>query len=124
MTRKFLFILLFSLSFFRHTSAQIYKDCPKLYPLFIKVEHPAQFNGSLTEYFRSHLNDDTYFRCIKLVRTVIDTNGKSCCAEIINNFSDLSSDKIRIAVNSMPGWTPAKQNGYIVNYICTIQLYI
>jgi hypothetical protein len=116
-------VLLLIFSTFTHVSAQSFSDCHVTGPLFFSVQQSATFNGSLQEYFAKELKDMLQpFNGPIQLQLLIDTNGKACCMKIANNPSNVSATTIKNIVNNMPGWTPAKDNGYLINFSALLQI--
>ena len=102
---------------------QTFSDCNVQGPLFVRVEQASTFNGSLQEYFESELKGTFQdFKGTIQLQILIDINGKACCMSIGNNYSGISSTKIKDVINKMTGWTPAKQNGNSVNFFAVLQI--
>lgn len=102
---------------------QTFSDCSVRGPLFTRVEQASTFNGSLEEYFENELKGLSQdLNGMIQLQILIDTSGKACCMSVNNTFSDVSSAKIKDAVNKMTGWTPAKQNNHSVNFSVVLQI--
>ena len=100
---------------------QTFSDCNVEEPLFVRVEQASAFNGSLQKYFESELNGTLQdFKGTIQLQILIDISGKACCKSIGNNYSGISSGKIKDIINKMPGWTPARQNGNSVNFLAIL----
>jgi hypothetical protein len=106
-----------------HVSGQTFSDCKVNGPLFVSVQQPATFNGSLQEYFSKEMKEISQnFNGPVQLQLLIDTSGKACCMKMTNNSSNVSPATIKDIVNKMPGWTPAKDNGYLVNFAALLQI--
>src|ERR1700722_16665862 len=72
--------------------------------IFIRVEYPPEFNGSLQTYFENELKDvpGEYNGTVQL-SIIIDSIGSPCLASIQNNRSFISSSKLKETVDKMTG---------------------
>ncbi len=91
--------------------------------MFVKVEEAPVFKGSLEEYFEKELAGMFKdFNGTIHLQILIDTTGKACCMRVSNNTSTISSVEIKDAVNRMTGWSPAKQNNYLVYFAAMLHV--
>ncbi len=115
------FILLHFL--FVKVLGQTYDNCANHDKIFIRVEQPPQYNGSLQDYFENELKTNTgEYEGTVQISVIIDSSGSPCCIRIQNNNSFISSKKFKEVIDKMTGWTSAKQNNHVVVYNAFIQL--
>jgi hypothetical protein len=94
---------------------------------FVKLEHEAQWKGnnvSLADYFTQHIADKQ-LAGIKsgrvLVGILIAEDGKARCRSFANLTGvELNAELFRTAVNAMPNWTPATNNGHPARFLTNI----
>ncbi len=89
--------------------------------IFYYAEKGARFTGSLDEYFKKALPEkaggpDGSFK----IKLIIDSVGRLDCMTIENNNTNYTPQEIRGCINGMPGWLPARQNGYAVTFCAII----
>lgn len=91
--------------------------------VFNKVEIEAQFRTksgeNLRQYFSSHLilpdtTEAEDYECTVKVHFIVDTKGKAGHAVLIKGATDLVNNAVLRAVDEMPLWSPAMQNGRLV----------
>jgi hypothetical protein len=124
--RHYIFISIFLLfSALTNVFGQDFSDCNVPENVFISAQKGPGFNGSLQEYFQRQLtgvvqdlNGTIY------IQILVDSSGKACCQRINNSPSGILSTKLKEIINSMPGWTPAKQNNQPVNFSAVFQFTI
>ena len=89
-------------------------------PIFYSAEKGAHFSESLEDYFKKTLpakneSQRDSFR----VQLIIDSVGGLDCTTIKYNTTTYTSEEITRAIDSMPKWLPATQNGHPVTF-CVI----
>jgi len=102
---------------------QSFSDCGIEGPIFITVQQPSTFKGSLNEYFENEFKGQLqdYLGLIQL-KILVDTSGKSCLLGIETNTSTISKTRIINAINKMTGWSPAYQNNHFVNFAVVLRI--
>ena len=116
-------LTIFSIFYTSQISAQIYEDCAKPNKLFVRVEQPPEFNGSLQEYFENGFRQYSgEYDGIVRVSILIDSAGSPCCLNIQDNHSFIDSKVLKELVNKMPIWSSPKQNNHSVSYAVFLEL--
>ncbi len=97
--------------------AQRFNCYPLMDRVFSKAAEPPVFKGSLTRYLDSVLHKQlaTFTGTVQF-NIIIDSAGKACCSYIPDSGSFLSSKELKAAIDHMPAWKPARQNGRTVNF--------
>jgi hypothetical protein len=95
--------------------------------LYTKTDSAPTFSGNISNYFDSVLNGKEFPNKGRvIIEVVIDSTGAS-----YYNYSYDHTDQrdgsvpnfeLKQLISNMPAWTPAHQNGYIVNYILILLL--
>lgn len=117
MNRLGYFAVLIMLVFFTGVSAQRFNCYPWIDRVFSKAAEPPVFKGSLTRYLDSTLHKQlaTFTGTVQF-NIIIDSTGKACCSYIPDSGSFPSSKELKVAIDHMPAWKPARQNGRTVNF--------
>ena len=94
-------------------------------PIFYSAEKGAHFTDSLEEYFKKALPgkaepQNGEFR----IHITIDSIGRLDCITIKYNNTSYTPEEIRHAIDDMPKWLPAKQNGRSVTFCAMITVAV
>jgi hypothetical protein len=86
-------------------------------PIFYSAEQSPQFNGSLQDYFTDQWREKlSGIKGIAIIELLVGTNGKACYSLVSAGLIGVTADEMRNSINSMPPWSPARQNGHLVNF--------
>jgi hypothetical protein len=111
------FIFLFFIFIGYNTSAQTYKDCNTDGHIFVHTEKAPKYKGQLQNYFEDAFKGDALAYTGEIITIfIIDEDGRCCCTDIQKCDSASLSAKLKDAIDRMPGWKPAVQNGHVVRF--------
>jgi len=89
--------------------------------IFYYAQTGAQFTESLNNYFKKALPDKTEPRSDSFrIHLIIDSIGRLDCRTIKYNNTVYTPEEIRHAIDGMPKWLPATQNGHPVTFCAMI----
>ncbi len=89
-------------------------------PIFYYAEKGARFTDSLNEYFkRSQAKAEPQNGALR-IHLIIDSIGRLDCITIKYNNTSYKPEEIRRAIDGMPKWLPAVQNGRSVTFCAMI----
>ena len=118
----------FSLSGNAQTVPEIFDDCSGDMFFVSADEHPQWIyqKATLIEYLNEAIDNEASLKGISghiTVGLIINKKGKSCCQTIINNTeSVIDSQRLKMILDKMPFWKPAKQNGKPIPFLHFIKI--
>ena len=115
--------VLLSVSIYAQIKPVNFNDC-KVDRMFVSAETEPKWNCDsvgMIDFMNKYLNDKELSHVNQgriIVGILIYEDGKTCCKSFFNLASSaLSSEAIKDAVNRMPNWIPALQNGKPITFL-------